>query len=55
MCRELLHRLQWNKRLRRAQPPQLRELYDADELAGVIPCDYRNPYDMGTVVRVGTA
>ena len=51
MCRELLHRLQWNKdcavpRRRAYSEP----LYDADELAGVIPCDYRNPYDMRELV-----
>ena len=51
MCRELLHRLQWNKDCavpnRRAyQKP----IYPADELAGVIPCDYKNPYDMRELV-----
>jgi geranyl-CoA carboxylase beta subunit len=51
MCRELLHRLQWNKdcavpRRRSYSEP----LYAADELAGVIPCDYRNPYDMRELV-----
>jgi len=51
MCRELMHRLQWNKDCaapnRRAhREPQ----YDSDELAGVIPCDYRSPYDMRELV-----
>ena len=51
MCRELMHRLQWNKscvipsRRSYSEP-----LYDADELAGVIPCDYRTPYDMRELV-----
>ncbi|MEE4145387.1 MAG: carboxyl transferase domain-containing protein [Halieaceae bacterium] len=51
MCRELLHRLQWNKD---CETPRRRSycepVYDPDELAGVIPCDYRNPYDMRELV-----
>ena len=51
MCRELLHRLQWNKDCAAPSRRSYREpLYDADELAGVIPCDYRNPYDMRELV-----
>lgn len=51
MCRELLHRLQWNKDCATPNRRSYREpLYDADELAGVIPCDYRNPYDMRELV-----
>jgi geranyl-CoA carboxylase beta subunit len=47
MCRELIGRLHWNKdcealtRGNFASP-----VYDPDELAGIIPCDYRTPYDM---------
>ncbi|MCP4210718.1 MAG: acyl-CoA carboxylase subunit beta [Halieaceae bacterium] len=47
VCRELVGRLDWN---RNTSKPPLRHysdpLYDSDELAGVIPCDYRQPYDM---------
>ncbi len=51
MCRELLHRLQWNKGCTTLDRRAYREpLYEADELAGVIPCDYRNPYDMRELV-----
>ena len=51
MCRELMHRLQWNKDCATADRRSYREpIYDADELAGVIPCDYRNPYDMRELV-----
>ena len=51
MCRELLHRLQWNKDCARPNRRAYREpLYDPDELAGVIPCDYRTPYDMRELV-----
>lgn len=51
MCRELVQRLHWNKdcelpRIRSYDEP----IYDADELAGVIPCDYRTPYDMRELV-----
>jgi len=51
MCRELLRRLQWNKDCARPDRRAYREpLYDPDELAGVIPCDYRTPYDMRELV-----
>ena len=51
MCRELMHRLQWNKDCASPKRRSYREpLYDSDELAGVIPCDYRNPYDMRELV-----
>tara|TARA_R110002110_G_scaffold303525_1_gene517627 strand:+ start:49467 stop:51089 length:1623 start_codon:yes stop_codon:yes gene_type:complete len=47
ICRELLQRLQWNKDCAAAPLRTYRDpLYDTDELAGVIPTDYRNPYDM---------
>ena len=47
MCRELVKRLDWNRNT--SKPPQRHysaPLYDSDEIAGVIPCDYRQPYDM---------
>ena len=51
MCRELTHRLQWNKDCTTPNRRSYREpIYDVDELAGVIPCDYRNPYDMRELV-----
>ena len=51
MCRELLHRLQWNKDCTALNRRAYSEpLYDPDELAGVIPCDYRHPYDMRELV-----
>jgi geranyl-CoA carboxylase beta subunit len=51
MARDVMARLDWNKSLpeRRAkevQPPK----YDADEIAGVVPTDYRIPYDVREVV-----
>tara|TARA_R110002072_G_scaffold127330_1_gene264582 strand:- start:5159 stop:6781 length:1623 start_codon:yes stop_codon:yes gene_type:complete len=51
MCRELMHRLQWNDGCETPKRRSYREpIYDADELAGIIPCDYRNPYDMRELV-----
>ena len=51
MCRELLHRLQWNKDCAVPNRRAYREpIYPADELAGVIPCDYKNPYDTRELV-----
>ncbi len=51
IAREVMARLPWNER-----GPQLRKkswtapLYDPDELCGVVPVDYRKPYDMREVV-----
>lgn len=51
MCRELMQRLQWNDGCETPNRRSYREpIYDADELAGIIPCDYRNPYDMRELV-----
>ncbi|CUH46850.1 acyl-CoA carboxylase subunit beta [Ruegeria atlantica] len=51
MARNVMARLDWNKSLpvrrsKEAQPPK----YDADEIAGVVPTDYRVPYDVREVV-----
>jgi geranyl-CoA carboxylase beta subunit len=51
MCRELVQRLHWNKSC--ATPKRgnyASPLYNPDELAGVIPCDYRVPYDVRELV-----
>jgi geranyl-CoA carboxylase beta subunit len=51
MCRELIHRLQWNKDCATPNRRRFNEpIYDSDELAGIIPCDYRTPYDMRELV-----
>jgi geranyl-CoA carboxylase beta subunit len=51
MCRELLQRLHWNKDCATPTRGSYREpLYDPDELAGVIPSEYSNPYDMRELV-----
>ncbi|MCR9105702.1 MAG: acyl-CoA carboxylase subunit beta [Gammaproteobacteria bacterium] len=51
VCRELVQRLHWNKDCARPRRGSFAApLYDPDELAGVIPCDYRTPYDMRELV-----
>lgn len=51
ISREVIARLQWNKGCRLPQrSPFLEPIYDPDELAGVIPTDYRTPYDMRELV-----
>ncbi|WP_108859672.1 acyl-CoA carboxylase subunit beta [Ruegeria sp. Alg231-54] len=51
MARNVMARLDWNKslperRCKEVQPPN----YDADEIAGIVPTDYRVPYDVREVV-----
>jgi geranyl-CoA carboxylase beta subunit len=51
ICRELMDRLEWNRLcptmpLREFEEP----IYDIDELAGIVPMDYRQPYDVHEVV-----
>ncbi|MEM1113500.1 MAG: carboxyl transferase domain-containing protein [Pseudomonadota bacterium] len=47
MLRELMQRLDWNRGCGKAPIRSFSEpLYDPDEIAGVIPVDYRTPYDM---------
>jgi geranyl-CoA carboxylase beta subunit len=51
ITREVIARLRWNKGCRLPQrSPFLEPIYDPDELAGVIPTDYRTPYDMRELV-----
>ncbi len=51
MCRELVQRLHWNKDCERPNRGSCTEpVYDPDEIAGVIPVDYRSPYDMRELV-----
>jgi geranyl-CoA carboxylase beta subunit len=51
LCREIMAKLRWNDRL----PPEPRRSfreprYSPDELCGVVPVDYRKPYDVHEVV-----
>ena len=50
-AREVVAKLHWNDRLAPTQAPSFREpRYDPDELAGVVPQDYRKPYDVHEVI-----
>ncbi len=49
--REVVRRLQWNDRCpARPGTPSREPIYDPDEIAGVVPLDYRKPYDVREVV-----
>ncbi len=51
ICRELVDRLEWNRHCPRMPPARFEEpVYDIDELAGIVPADYRQPYDVREVV-----
>jgi geranyl-CoA carboxylase beta subunit len=51
ITREVIDRLQWNDNCPlRETGSFLEPVYDPDELAGVIPTDYRTPYDMRELV-----
>ena len=51
ICREVVARLQWNDSCQLPEARAFAEpIYDPDELAGVIPVDYRTPYDMRELV-----
>lgn len=51
MARELMKRLQWNDNCPAVAKRSFSEpVYDPDEIAGVIPVDYRTPYDMRELV-----
>src|SRR5216683_5685470 len=51
LCREVMAKLRWNDAL--PMPPQRsfgEPRYGADELCGVVPVDYRKPYDVREVI-----
>jgi len=51
IAREVVARLQWNARCPRLATTDAAEpFYDPDEIAGVVPLDYRKPYDVREVV-----
>lgn len=50
IARNVVRRIDWNSRLRPAPQRVFKEpVHDTDELAGVVPADYRIPYDMREV------
>ncbi|SDR48052.1 geranyl-CoA carboxylase beta subunit [Rhizobiales bacterium GAS113] len=51
IAREIFAKLRWNDRLpRRDEPSFALPLYDAEELLGIVPTDYRKPYDVREVI-----
>ncbi len=51
LAREIMAKLRWNDRLpSQPQRPYREPRYSADELAGVVPSDYRKPYDVHEVI-----
>ena len=51
MARDLLARLDWNRRCTPPLAAAIEEpVYDPDEIAGVVPVDYRKSYDVREVV-----
>jgi len=51
ICREVVGQLDWNRRCPPLSAPVFEEPhYPADELLGVVPVDYRQPYDAREVV-----
>ncbi len=51
LAREVLARLDWNRHCPKRPLRSVAEpLYDADEIAGIVPVDYRKPYDVREVV-----
>jgi geranyl-CoA carboxylase beta subunit len=50
-CREVFARLEWNRRCARPLPTDFEEpVYPTDDLLGVVPVDYRQPYDAREVI-----
>ena len=50
MCREVVQRLQWNAGEAPGACTGPAPLYDPDEIAGIVPVDYRKPYEVREVV-----
>ncbi len=51
LCREVMAKLHWNDTLPPQPAQSFREpRYDIDELCGVVPVDYRKPYDVREVI-----
>ncbi len=51
IARSLIETLDWNKNCPvRAAKPFSEPLYDADEIAGLVPVDYRKPYEVRELV-----
>ena len=51
IAREIMAKLPWNEQLLASPQKSFKEpRYAAEELAGVVPADYRKPYDVREVI-----
>lgn len=50
MAREVVDRLGWNTRCPKPGVSGVPPLYDPDEIAGIVPVDYRKPYEVREVI-----
>ncbi|MCH7960263.1 MAG: acyl-CoA carboxylase subunit beta [Candidatus Hydrogenedentes bacterium] len=51
ICREIVKKLHWNDHLSYSEPRSFRDPeYDPEEILGIVPTDYRQPYDAREVV-----
>ena len=51
MAREVIGRIGWNERAKIPAKPHYKEpLYSADEIAGIVPINYRIPYEVREVI-----
>ncbi len=51
LCRAVMAQIPWNEQLPMLPEPAFKEpLYSPDELCGVVPVDYRKPYDVREVI-----
>ena len=51
ICREVMAKLHWNDHRNAPESRNFKEpLYDAEEIIGVVPVDYRQPYDTREVI-----
>lgn len=50
IAREIVRKLQWNKNAAERAATYAEPLYDSEELLGVVPTDYRKPYDSREVI-----
>lgn len=48
--RDVVHSLDWNRRALSASVSSTKPYYDPDEIAGIVPINYRVPYDVREVI-----
>jgi len=51
ITRDVIEKLDWNSKCERSKKLSFKKpIYDTSEIAGVVPIDYRNPYDVREVI-----